>query len=84
VIIGGVGLVWAIERGRTNVAESWLSADDIVAHLGITNGAVYTWTAKRATPAHKVGRLWKFQASEIDDWVRRDDASASMRDEVVE
>lgn len=21
-------------------------------------------------PAHKVGRLWKFQASEIDDWVR--------------
>jgi len=84
VIIGGVGLVWAIERGRTNVAESWLSADDIAAHLGITKDTAYTWIADRAMPAHKIGRLWKFQASEIDDWVRRDDASASMRDEVVE
>ena len=35
-IIGSVGLVWAIERGRTNVAEPWLAADDIAAHLGIT------------------------------------------------
>lgn len=26
-------------------------------------------------PAHKVGRLWKFQASEIDDWVRRGGAA---------
>jgi hypothetical protein len=21
-------------------------------------------------PAHRVGRLWKFQKSEIDDWVK--------------
>ncbi|KAI5912628.1 hypothetical protein GH664_21455 [Thauera sp. 2A1] len=21
-------------------------------------------------PAHKVGRLWKFQLSEVDEWVR--------------
>jgi hypothetical protein len=21
-------------------------------------------------PAHKIGRLWKFQASEVDSWVR--------------
>ena len=27
-------------------------------------------------PAHKVGRLWKFQASEIDEWVRRGGATA--------
>ena len=27
-------------------------------------------------PAHKVGRLWKFQASEIDDWVRGGGAAA--------
>ena len=60
----------AIERGRTNVAEPWLSADDIAAHLGITKDTVYTWIAEKAMPAHKVGRLWKFQASEVDDWVR--------------
>jgi excisionase family DNA binding protein len=63
-------------RGRINVAEPWLSADDIAAHLGITKDTVYTWIAEKAMPAHKVGRLWKFQASEIDDWVRRGGAAA--------
>ena len=31
-------------------------------------------------PAHKVGRLWKFKASEIDDWVR---AGAAASDHEV-
>ena len=53
------------------MAEPWLSADDIAAHVGITKDTVYTCIAEKAMPAHKVGRLWKFQASEIDDWVRR-------------
>ena len=52
------------------MAEPWLSADDIAAHLGVTKDTVYTWIAEKAMPAHKVGRLWKFQAREIDDWVR--------------
>lgn len=64
------GPVWPKERGRTNVAEPWLSADDIAAHLGVTKDTVYTWIAEKAMPAQKVGRLWKFKASEIDDWVR--------------
>ncbi len=58
------------------MAEPWLSADDIATHLGITKDTVYTWIVEKAMPAHKVGRLWKFQASEIDDWVRRGGAAA--------
>jgi excisionase family DNA binding protein len=50
--------------------EPWLSADDIAAHLGVTKDTVYSWIAEKAMPAHKVGRLWKFQASEVDEWVR--------------
>ncbi|WP_316668241.1 helix-turn-helix domain-containing protein [uncultured Propionibacterium sp.] len=46
------------------MAEPWLSADDIGAHLGVTKDTVYTWIAERAMPAHGVGRLWRFQASE--------------------
>jgi excisionase family DNA binding protein len=51
-------------------SEPWLSADAIAVHLGITKDTVYSWISDRAMPAHKVGRLWKFQASEVDDWVR--------------
>jgi hypothetical protein len=32
-------------------------------------------------PAHKVGRLWKFQASEVDEWVRSGGSAASSDDE---
>ena len=59
------------------MSEPWLSADDIAAHLGVTKDTVYAWIADKAMPAHKVGRLWKFQASDVDEWVRRGDAAAS-------
>lgn len=52
------------------MSEPWLSADDIATHLGVTADTVYSWIARRAMPAHKIGRLWKFQASEVDAWVR--------------
>lgn len=55
--------------------EPWLSADDIATHLGVTKDTVYTWIAAKGMPAHKVGRLWKFQPAEVDDWVRRKGAS---------
>ncbi|MER8027061.1 helix-turn-helix domain-containing protein [Glutamicibacter protophormiae] len=58
------------------MTDPWLSAEDIAAHLGITKDTVYTWIAEKNMPAHKIGRLWKFQATEIDDWVRRCGAEA--------
>ena len=27
-------------------------------------------TAKTDIPAHKIGRLWKFKFSEVDEWVK--------------
>ena len=52
------------------MAEPWLSADDIAAHLGVTKDTVYSWIADKGMPAHKLGRLWKFQTNEVDAWVR--------------
>lgn len=55
--------------------EPWLSADDIAAHLGVTKDTVYSWINEKRMPASKVGRLWKFQVSEVDNWVRNSGAS---------
>ena len=52
------------------MSEPWLSADQIAAHLGVTKDTVYAWIADKGMPAHKIGRLWKFQVSEVDEWVR--------------
>ena len=61
--------------------EPWLSADDIASHLGVTKDTVYAWIAGKNMPAHKIGRLWKFQTSEVDEWVRSEGAATSEEDE---
>lgn len=57
------------------MSEPWLSADEIASHLGISKDTVYAWISTQQMPAHKVGRLWKFQTSEVDEWVRQGGAS---------
>ncbi len=48
----------------------WCSVDEIAKHLGVKRDTIYKWISEKQMPAHRVGRLWKFQKSEIDDWVR--------------
>ena len=50
-------------------AEKWSSLEEISKHLGVSKDTVYRWIAKRQMPAHKIGRLWKFRVSEVDEWV---------------
>lgn len=47
-----------------------MSADVIAEHLGVTKDTIYNWIAHKALPAHRVGRLWKFNVTEVDAWVR--------------
>lgn len=63
------------------VIEPWVSADVIADHLGVTKDSIYIWIAKRGMPAHRVGRLWKFQVSEVDGWVRRNAADETAANE---
>lgn len=57
------------------MTDRWLSVDELAEHLGVSKDTVYTWIAKRSMPAHKVGRLWKFQKVEVDTWVKAGGAS---------
>jgi excisionase family DNA binding protein len=52
------------------ITEPWVSVEDVAAHLGVARDSVYRWIEGRGLPAHKVGRIWKFKLSEVDDWVR--------------
>lgn len=61
--------------------DPWLSADDITAHLGVTKETVYAWIAEKGMPAHKVGRLWKLQTTEVDAWVRSRSTASDARTE---
>jgi len=51
-------------------SEPWVNAIDVARHLGVVKDTVYRWRERKGLPAHKIGRLWKFQLSEVDEWVR--------------
>lgn len=61
----------------------WLSVDEIALYLGVKRDTVYNWIEKKNMPAHRIGRLWKFRADEIDAWIRsgqaRDNAEKSQK-----
>ena len=63
------------ESRMTMQQERWLSVDEIAAHMGVNPDTVYKWIERRKLPAHKMGRLWKFKATEVDEWVRQGQAA---------
>jgi len=71
------------KAGLVTTAEAWASVEDVAAHLGVARDSVYRWIEGRRLPAHRIGRLWKFKLSEVDDWVRAggagDDAPEARR-----
>ncbi len=56
--------------------EPWVAVEDVAKHLGVAKDSVYRWIETKELPAHRVGRLWKFRLTEIDDWVRAGGADA--------
>ena len=59
------------------MSERWVSVQDVADHLGVNKDTIYKWIDSRGLPAHKLGRLWKFQLGEIDEWIRSGGAAGS-------
>lgn len=57
--------------------QRWYSVEEICEHLGIARDTVYRWIDRKALPAHKIGKLWKFKLAEVDAWVRAGGADES-------
>lgn len=49
--------------------EKWVGIKETQEYLGVGRETILNWIAKRNLPAHKVGKLWRFRLSEIDEWV---------------
>jgi excisionase family DNA binding protein len=53
--------------------DRWLSVAEICIYLGIKRDTVYKWISEKQLPAHRLGKLWKFKVSEVDEWVTNND-----------
>lgn len=58
-----------------NSLEKWVTLKELQEYLGVGRETILAWISKRNMPAYKVGRLWKFKISEVDEWVRSGAAS---------
>ena len=69
---------------ENNIIEKWSTLKEVQEYLGVGRETILQWIAKRNMPAYKVGRLWKFKLSEVDDWIRSGGAADdnSKEDEV--
>lgn len=59
-----------------NNTGKWLSVEQIAEYLSISKETVYRWLEKGIVPAHRVGKLWRFQTNEIDEWVKAGGAAS--------
>ena len=50
--------------------EKWSSLEEIAEHIQVHKDTIRLWIKKGEIPAHKIGRLWRFKISEVDEWVR--------------
>lgn len=50
--------------------DNYISIDEAAEYLGIKTVTLRNWIKKNDDlPAHRVGKLWKFKRSELDEWI---------------
>src|SRR5437016_5285706 len=72
--------VTVLVRSRIMITEHWVSVEDAAQHLGVARDSIYRWIEAKGLPAHKIGRLWKFKLSEVDQWVRTGGAGEGLHE----
>ncbi len=56
---------------ETQISDNWIGLEDAAQYLGVRPITVRDWIKKeKGIPAHKIGKLWKFKLSELDEWVK--------------
>ncbi len=50
--------------------EPWAVLADVADHLQVSDDTVLRWIASRNLPGHRMGRMWRFQLTEVDAWMR--------------
>lgn len=50
--------------------DQLMTIDEVAAYMRISRFTVYRLAKDHSIPATKIGRQWRFQKEEIDQWVR--------------
>jgi PTS system nitrogen regulatory IIA component len=49
--------------------EQLMSVRELAEYLNVNISTVYMWSQKGQIPAMKIGTMWRYRRSEIDEWL---------------
>lgn len=52
------------------MSDGWLNAEEAAKYLGISITNLYAMAQSNKIPSHKVGKMWRFNAPELDTWIK--------------
>ena len=53
-----------------NNEEKLIGTEEAAKYLDVKVATIRKWLKDKKIPAHKIGKLWKFKKTELDDWVK--------------
>jgi excisionase family DNA binding protein len=50
---------------------TWLTLEEAAKHLKIGKSTIYRLAREGDLPAHRMGRVWRFDVKELDAWMKQ-------------
>lgn len=50
--------------------SKWMTIIEIAEYLKVSRETILNWINKKNMPAHKAGKLWRFDIIEVDEWIK--------------
>ena len=61
--------ILVISKLETKVQDDILTIEEVARYLRVSDRTVYDWAQKGEIPAGKIGTVWRFKKSEVENWV---------------
>ena len=60
-----------------SIKDKWLTIDELATYLKMGRTTLYTMAQKGVIPGSKIGKKWRFDREEIDEWIKSGQAAGN-------
>jgi excisionase family DNA binding protein len=61
------------------INDKWLTVDELAIYLKMGRTKLYTMAQRGDIPGSKIGKQWRFDREEIDEWIKSGRAEESSK-----
>lgn len=59
-----------MNRQEKNMLENYIGIEEAANYLNVKVCTIRSFIKNNDMPSHKVGKMWKFKLSELDEWIK--------------